>query len=253
MTRHIPSRAWALNPVVLACFLTALPHVDHLGVDSARAHAADQLQLLETLAPLVDRIVSEVEHIPAQRREILDQAAQVVSGRLAGEGDASLTFICTHNSRRSHMSQIWAQVAADYYGLTGVRTFSGGTEATACNIRTVRALRRAGLQVVASTGGTNPKYLVQYSDNRPPVLAFSKTYNSKGNPQEDYVAMMCCSDADEKCPVVSGAVARIPLHYSDPKVSDGTKAEAATYDARCRQIAREMFYVFAKISTKTGL
>ncbi|MCA9173869.1 MAG: protein-tyrosine-phosphatase [Planctomycetales bacterium] len=184
-----------------------------------------------------------------ERRQLLDQAAAAIRKQLADVGKAQLTFICTHNSRRSHLSQIWAQVAADYYGVAGVQTFSGGTEATACNIRTVRALRRAGLQVVATSDGSNPRYLVQFAEDRPSLTAFSKVYNEDGNPRSGFLAMMCCADADENCPVVHGSVDRIPLHYVDPKVADGTDAEAATYDQRSRQIGAEMFYMFRQVAS----
>ena len=48
---------------------------------------------------------------------------------------------------------------------------------------------------------------------------------------------MVCNDADQKCPTVPGATDRFAIPFVDPKVSDGTEAEAATYDERCAQIA----------------
>ena len=42
----------------------------------------------------------------------------VINTYIAGDDKEGVRvlFICTHNSRRSHNSQIWAQVAAYYYG-----------------------------------------------------------------------------------------------------------------------------------------
>ncbi|MBW2160612.1 MAG: hypothetical protein JRH14_11750 [Deltaproteobacteria bacterium] len=40
------------------------------------------------------------------------------------------------------------------------------------------------------------------------VECFSKTYDDPGNPAEGFVAVMTCSEADEACPVVSGAALR---------------------------------------------
>jgi arsenate reductase (thioredoxin) len=59
---------------------------------------------------------------------------------------------------------------------------------------------------------------------------------------------MTCDEADQDCPFVKGAALRISLPYEDPKVADGTPEEAARYDARSRQIATEMLYLFSKVA-----
>ena len=61
---------------------------------------------------------------------------------------------------------------------------------------------------------------------------------------------MSCSQADRNCPLVPGCAARIALPYDDPKDFDGTDREAAMYDERCRQIAREMLFVFSQVTTR---
>jgi arsenate reductase (thioredoxin) len=208
---------------------------------------AGEADLIETVRPYVAGVVGEFERISGERRAVLDEVAAFIAAGLKERGEAKLTFICTHNSRRSHLAQIWAQAAALHYGLDGVKSFSGGTEATAFNIRTVRALRRAGFSVVDSTGGTNPVYLVQYAEGAPPIRAFSKVYDAEGNPKEGFAAMMCCDQADANCPLVNGATTRVPVHYEDPKKGDGTPGEASGYDERCRQIAGEMFYLMSRV------
>ncbi len=55
--------------------------------------------------------------VSAERRVVLDAIATDIAAELESGKPAKLTFICTSNSRRSHMSQIWAQTAAYYYGL----------------------------------------------------------------------------------------------------------------------------------------
>ena len=80
-----------------------------------------------------------------------------------------------------------------------------------------------------------------------PVIAFSKVYDAPVNPSEGFVAVMTCTQADEDCPYIPGAALRVALPYDDPKASDGSTAEAATYDERCRQIATEMFYLFRSV------
>jgi arsenate reductase len=161
---------------------------------------------------------------------------------------AKLTFICTHNSRRSHLSQIWAQVAAEYYGLVGVETFSGGTEATAFNPRAVAAMQRCGLKIIADDpAATNPRYSVYTSDSATPQVCFSKAYGDPPNPSKGYCAVMTCSQADNACPLVMGCHLRIPIRYEDPKVADDTGFEAQRYDERSAQICREMLYIMSLV------
>ncbi|MEL6430915.1 MAG: protein-tyrosine-phosphatase [Planctomycetota bacterium] len=190
----------------------------------------------------------KAEAIDAERLRTLDRLASTIADALDERGAVDLVFICTHNSRRSQLSEVWAQVAADAAGVGGVRTFSGGTEATAFNPRAVAALRRTGLTVEAQTEGANPRYEVSGGGLRNPHDCWSKTFGDVANPSSDFVAVMTCSDADEACPVVAGASARVALTYVDPKVSDGTDAEEETYDARCAQIACELFHVFDEVA-----
>lgn len=209
-------------------------------------------EFIEPLQEFVQGVVVSFEEIPVARRELLQGMIDYLSGALSERGEVKLNFICTHNSRRSHLAQVWAQVAAHYFDLQGVKTYSGGTEATECNIRTVRSFRRAGFAIVASTEGENPVYLIQFSEEVPAMSAFSKVYSEGGNPQEGYAAMMCCSDVSEKCPLVFGAEERIPLHYEDPKAADGTAEEAARYDERSFEIAQEMFYAMSVVRELTS-
>jgi arsenate reductase len=206
-----------------------------------------EADILPTLRPLVVQVTKEFSEIPAERQEGLKEIALYIKSKNAANEPVQLTFICTHNSRRSHLAAVWAATAAEYYGVPGVKIFSGGIEVTACNIRTVRAMRRAGFSVVDSTGGTNPVYLVQYSEKAAPMRAFSKLYNQEGNPRQNYLAAMTCAHADASCPLVAGASRRVGIHYDDPKESDGKPEEEATYDERCRQIAREMFFALSLV------
>src|SRR5258706_6193679 len=171
--------------------------------------------LLPALRPYVQQVVNELGMLPPERRVVLDQISSNIVAQLAAGKPALLTFICTHNSRRSHMSQIWSQTAAYYYGLDNIHAFSGGTEATACNCRTVAAMRRAGFDIEDATTGDNPVYVVRYAADRPAIRAYSKLYNADGNPKRDFIALMTCSVADKSCPVVHGAISRYAIHYVD--------------------------------------
>jgi hypothetical protein len=204
--------------------------------------------VLATLQPQIEKARAEFDQISAERKTELEGIADFVSAKVEAGVPARLTFICTHNSRRSHLSQIWAQTAAAFYGIPGVETYSGGTEATACNPRTVKALRRAGFSVVNPTPEKgNPRYLVQYAEEAPPLEAFSKVYDQGGNPDSEFAAVMTCSDADHACPMVRGCESRFAVPYIDPKVADDTAAESATYDERSEQIAREMLYLMSQV------
>lgn len=205
-------------------------------------------KLLPKLQPYVHEVAAEVNLVPAERHAVLDAVVAQIRAQLAAGKTADLTFICTHNSRRSHMSQIWAQTAAYYYGLDKIRAFSGGTQATECNCRTITAMRTAGFTIEDATTNTyNPIYLVRYAENRPPIRAYSKLYNADGNPAQNYIALMTCSAADKSCPVVEGSIARFAIHYVDPRLCDDTPTETIAYNERCREIAREMFYIMSHV------
>ena len=207
-----------------------------------------QADLHQSIASFLQKRVAEFEEIPEERKQLLEQLGKYIREKRAASVPTQLTFLCTHNSRRSHLSQIWAKVAADHYGLNEVSTFSGGTEATAMNERVVASLCRTGFKINPS-GDTdnNPIYLVTYAGNRSPLECFSKVYDQKPNPKENFAAVMTCSSADQACPVVPGCDARLPIRYEDPKISDDTEREAEIYDERSRQICREMLYAMSRV------
>ena len=198
------------------------------------------------LKQYLDSTLLGVHRIPEERKRALEDVAALISSKRKGGEPTELTFICTHNSRRSHMGQLWAAAAAAHFGLDGVHTYSGGTEATAFNPRAVAALHEAGF-VIESPGGDNPHYLVTYDEDGPVMECFSKRYDDPFNPAEGFAAIMTCSEANEACPVVLGAALRAPIRYEDPKIADGTSNETAAYGERCLQIATEMLYLFSRV------
>lgn len=190
---------------------------------------------------------AEFDQIPIERRAQLERIAAYVRDRHQADSIARITFICTHNSRRSHFAQVWSAVAACHLGIDRVETFSGGTEATAMNPRTISALQRAGLNVHAMDTSGNPRIEVRYSKSAPPLVCFSKVYDLSPNPDSRYCGVLTCSQADRACPQVKGADERVAIPYDDPKRADGTPAESAEYDARSAQICREMLFVFSAV------
>ncbi len=184
--------------------------------------------------------------IQAERLALLDQMAEWINQKRAAGETAKLTFICTHNSRRSHFSQIWAHFFADLHNIEGVDCYSGGTEATAFNNRAVDCLRDQGFTINPYGNEGNPVYAVRYTNNRPAIVCFSKIYDHEANPKEGFAAVMTCSDADEACPFIPGAEKRFPLRYEDPKKFDDTPREKDGYTERSLQIASEMDYLFSQ-------
>ncbi len=204
--------------------------------------------LYPELLRYLDERAKEIEAIPSERKTELAKVSDYIRERVSKSEPAKLTFICTHNSRRSHLSQIWAQVAAQYYGLVGVETFSGGTEATAFNPRAVTAMQRCGLKIIADDPvATNPRYSVYTSDSATPQVCFSKAYGDPPNPSKGYCAVMTCSQADDACPLVMGCDLRMPIRYEDPKVADDTEFEAQRYDERSAQICSEMLCMMSLV------
>lgn len=189
----------------------------------------------------------EFDSIPEARKQLLERIAAYVRNKQAAGVPARLVYICTHNSRRSHFGQIWAKVASEYYGLKTVQSFSGGTEATAFNSHAIRALERIGFAVSPPPDGHNNRYQVVYDSEKPALTCFSKEYNHHENPQQEFAAIMTCSDAEENCPFIPGVELRIGTTYADPKAYDNTPEQDAMYDARCKQIARETFYAMSKV------
>lgn len=199
--------------------------------------------MYQKLTNYLEEVKKETASIDPERITILNEIIEYVTNN----SNPRLNFICTHNSRRSHLSQIWAQTLAGKFNVP-LETYSGGTEATAFNPNAVAALERAGFEI-EKDGDANPRYRISFAESKNPILAFSKKYEDPPNPTTEFAAIMTCSEADSECPIVFGADKRIKLFYEDPKVADGTPQEAAKYDERCRQIATEMHYVFKSINS----
>lgn len=203
--------------------------------------------LLPAITNTVQQLILEFERISDNRKTILEALARFVQNRIDAGEATHLNFICTHNSRRSHIAQIWAQTAAYHYNISNVKCFSGGTEATAFNARAVKALQEAGFYIIKVKEGDNPVYEVQFSLQVNAIKAFSKRYDDAVNPKQNFAAVMTCSHADENCPLVLGATQRIALTYDDPKDFDGTPQEEGKYRERVYEIGREILWAFSKV------
>jgi len=190
---------------------------------------------------------NEFDQIDNERKETLSQLSGYISNKFKERETPKIVVICTHNSRRSHIGQIWLSVAADYFQLPEIQTFSGGTEATAFNLRAVKAFQRIGFDISTKEETKNPIYQINWKEGMKSYQAFSKRYEEAPNPKEKFAAVMVCSEADEGCPFVHGCDFRLSLSYDDPKQFDETELEAKKYDERVRQIGREMLFVISLV------
>ncbi|WP_366184398.1 protein-tyrosine-phosphatase [Flavobacterium ovatum] len=186
--------------------------------------------------------------ISEERKATLQPLVDFIQTKYADKKEIALNFICTHNSRRSHLSQVWAQAAAAHYNIPQVVCYSGGTEATALFPMAAKTLENAGFQIQMLSEGTNPVYAIKYNQNNHPIICFSKTFDDAFNPQSGFAAILTCSSADQGCPFIAGAEKRIPITFEDPKAFDHTPQQAEKYQERSVQIATELFYVFSQIN-----
>ena len=189
-----------------------------------------------------------VNSIPEERKARLQSLIEYIQDKVTMGELTNLNFICTHNSRRSHLAQIWAQTMACYFNIDQLFCFSGGTEATALYPSIKDTLERQGFEFEISSAGKNPHYHLLFSDDAPAIVAFSKKYDAPFNPSSNFAAIITCSHADENCPMIVGAEKRILMSYEDPKKYDNSSQEIEGYAACSIQIACEMYHVFSAIN-----
>ncbi|MFT7033908.1 MAG: arsenate reductase [Cyclobacteriaceae bacterium] len=202
------------------------------------------ITLFSKLQAYVDTI--DISSVSGERKKVLEPFINYIQNKKDNGSEINLNFICTHNSRRSQLSQVWGKTAAAYFGYE-IKSFSGGVEVTVFNERAVECLKRAGFEIQIE-GDENPHYSVYFAEKEGVINTFSKVFDDPENKVEKFAAIMTCSHADENCPFIPGAEVRLPVRYEDPKAFDGTPQEAEKYDERSKQIATELFYVFSKIS-----
>ncbi len=201
------------------------------------------LKLNTTIQSISEKTVSP------ERQAILQSLVDYIQTNVSAGKAIRLNFICTHNSRRSHLSQIWAQTMAFHFGIKNVFCYSGGTEATAMFPKVGETLENQGFEIQKLSQESNPVYAVKFDENEPALICFSKKFDDAFNPTSGFAAIMTCSSADEGCPFIAGAAVRLPIRYDDPKAFDGTDLMNAKYAERNLEIAREMYFVFSKVKS----
>ncbi|MFT5435545.1 MAG: arsenate reductase [Ulvibacter sp.] len=191
----------------------------------------------------------EIELVSQQRKETLQSLVDFIQFKANDNQEIRLNFICTHNSRRSHLAQVWAQTMAFHFKIKDVFCYSGGTEATALFPMVAKTLENTGFNIDIVSENKNPIYSIKYAENEHPIIGFSKKFDDNFNPKSEFAAILTCSQADKGCPFIAGAEKRIPITFEDPKAFDNTPQQAEKYQERSLQIATELRYVFSKINS----
>ncbi len=205
------------------------------------------MKLLKPIQEYIETL--DTASLSEERKSILQSLIDYINLKVQDKQKIQLNFICTHNSRRSHLAQVWAQTLAEYFNVPNIECFSGGTEATAVYPIVIETLENIGFEISKEGDSKNPLYSINYSLGAKPVIAFSKKYDDDFNPQSAFAAIMTCSQADGGCPFVAGSEKRISIMYEDPKISDGTPQQKEVYLERSEQIATEMKFVFSQINS----
>jgi len=206
-----------------------------------------------TLYPSIQEYCQQLEEnfdtISKERKSKLLTLSAYITSKYQENKTPELIVICTHNSRRSHLGQLWLPVGAEYFNLPDIKSYSGGTEATAFHPNAVNAVRRAGFKIeTKQVENDNPVYNISWNETMEPYQAFSTRFDEAPNPTKDFGAIMVCTEADKGCPIVPGCDFRLALPFDDPKAFDGTDLQDAKYDERCKQIGTELFYALSQIN-----
>ena len=192
------------------------------------------------------KLASKNIKLAEDRKKILLKISETVATEYTENNVVNLNFICTHNSRRSQLGQVWAFYAANYFNLN-IHAFSGGTEVTAFYRNTVKTLQTVGFDFkVVEFSHQNPKYLISYKESTRSIFGFSKRFDDETN-KNPFIAITTCNNADKNCPFIPTAIERFHLPFVDPKFSDDTPEQSATYLKTNEQIAAEIFFIFTEI------
>lgn len=204
-----------------------------------------------TIQELIHSLCSSFDLIDENRKSLLEECASSISKQIAEKAKSEIIVICTHNSRRSQLAELWISLASIHFMQPSILSFSGGSESTAFNYRMVNALIDIGLEFGIKRAGENPHYTVALDKDSSAKLCFSKVYSDDFNPQNNFIAILVCHSADEACPTIFGAEKRYFVPYVDPKRADDTEQEKTAYSEKVLEIGREMLYMISKVNTES--
>lgn len=202
----------------------------------------------ENITKIFSNNAIETASINKERKEILKLIASFIVTECKKQNNIHLNFICTHNSRRSQLSQVWAHYAIEKYNLERIHSYSGGTEITAFHRNTIKTLQKAGFEFnLENYSHENPIYKITFNKFKKAIIGFSKLYYDSIN-KDPYIVITTCSNAEQNCPFIPEATKRFHVGYIDPKGSDDSESMDETYLETNNQIAAEMDFLFHQVS-----
>jgi len=205
--------------------------------------------MTEKLTSTLATLASKTSSVSMERQAVLEPLVEYVLDRQRANETTRLNFICTHNARRSHISQLMAAASAMANDLENIECYSGGVEVTRIHPNAIGALEELGFEFNGSDDGDNPVFLVDLGEANL-IEVFSKKYDDDSNPPSDFAAVMVCSSAEEACPYVEGASKRISVTFEDPKEFDGQDDAVKGYVQGSLEIGAEIYYVMQQVSSR---
>lgn len=201
-----------------------------------------------TIVSKINKLEDQTYLISALRKEELDNLAELIVSEYDDYGEVDVIVICTENSLRSQLGQLWIQSIAQNYNLDFLSVYSGGTEVTSFNANMVKALSKYGFTIDKLNDIENPGYLISQSeDDKSTDVMFSKLYDDELNPEYDFIALIICEQADKNCPVIEESSHRLFMPYENVKVFDNTDQQLVKYNEKIEEIGREMIYMIKKV------
>lgn len=226
----------------LAVTITLLGHYSNLAQNVS-------IEVNNRLQNTTAQLIKNFELISEERRAQLNEIGDFLLSQRSDTSVFNTLFVCTHNSRRSHITDVWFKFGAVYFGLSQFESYSGGVETTAFHPNAIAALERAGFTITYNKKVKNPAVSIT-PGNFPVWHMKSKEYSHQVNPRTNFVAIMVCSEADKSCPVVKGALGRFALPYEDPRYFDNTPSQDLKYDETVALIGREMLYLTSYLKSR---
>ena len=98
------------------------------------------------------------------RKDLLLEIIDTIYEEYLDREKINLNFICTHNSRRSQLAQVWSFFAIEYFNLKNMFTYSGGTETTSFHRNTVKCLQKTGKRTFGAKKNLANIILLEFFD-----------------------------------------------------------------------------------------
>ena len=188
------------------------------------------------MEPVFNKFFSRIDSFnPNQKRKKrLDNIASVINENL--NKTRSIVFLCTHNSRRSQICEVWGKVFAEIYRKK-ININSAGAFKTVVHSQVYESIVKCGLVV----------------DNKKEIFFDKKKFklNSKtidSLTMKNFIAVMTCSNAEKSCPNDPRSIRNIKMFFNDPRIYDETDKMSREYLNTTIYIAEELNYIFKNIN-----